>query len=101
LQEALANVRKHARANLVTVLVTRKKREESEFIYLQIADDGIGLLKYDSKRHFGLTTMKERASSVGGNLDVLSGAGQGTKVECWLPCLEPERMKKSQAIFTN
>ncbi len=101
LQEALANVRKHARANLVSVLVTRKKREESEYIYLQIADNGIGLLKYDSKRHFGLTTMKERASSVGGNLDVLSAAGKGTMVECWLPCLEPDRMKKSQAIFSN
>ncbi len=101
LQEALANVRKHAHANLVNVLVTRKKREDNEYVYLQIADDGIGLLKYDSKRHFGLTTMKERASSVGGNLDVLSGAGKGTRVECWLPCLEPERIKKSQAIFSN
>ena len=101
LQEALANVRKHAYANLVSVLVTKKKRQEGEYIYLQIVDDGIGLLKYDSKRHFGLTTMKERASSVGGNLDVVSGEGKGTKVECWLPCLDPDRIKNSQTIITN
>jgi nitrate/nitrite-specific signal transduction histidine kinase len=101
LQEALANVRKHAYANLVSVLVTKKNRQEGEYIYLQIVDDGIGLLKYDSKRHFGLTTMKERASSVGGNLDVVSGEGKGTKVECWLPCLDPDRIKNSQTIITN
>ncbi len=100
LQEALANVRKHACANLVSVLVTKKKRQESDYIYLQIMDDGVGLLKYDSKRHFGLTTMKERASSVGGELDVLSGEGKGTKVECWLPCLDQEKMKNRQTIIT-
>ncbi len=101
LKEALANVRKHARANLVNVLVTRKVREDGEYIYFQIADDGIGLLRYDSKRHFGLTTMKERASSVGGSLDVRSGPANGTLVECWLPCLQPDKAKTSRTLFST
>jgi two-component system nitrate/nitrite sensor histidine kinase NarX len=101
LQEALANVRKHARANRVNVLVTRRKDGEKEYIYLLIEDDGVGLLNYDSKRHFGLTTMKERAASVGGRLEVHSRTEKGTVVECWLPCLEPERTKRNQPIFSG
>jgi signal transduction histidine kinase len=100
-QEALANVRKHALTSRVSVLVTRKTQDKSEYVHLQVVDEGIGIMNHDSKHHFGLRTMTERASSVGGILEVHSEAGMGTTIECRLPCLEPGRMKKSQALFSS
>ena len=62
-QEALANVRKHAKANHVNVLIAKKDYQVKDgyYIYLQVEDDGIGFLAQDSKHSFGLKTMKEPA----------------------------------------
>ena len=94
-------MRKHARASQVSVLVTKKEEKGGESFYLRIGDNGIGILQHESKRHFGLKTMKERANSVGGSLYIDSETGKGTTIECWLPCLEPGRLKKSQALFPD
>ncbi|NLF78206.1 MAG: hypothetical protein GX573_21135 [Chloroflexi bacterium] len=84
LQEALANVRKHARAKTVTVTLTQTQGT----IGLEIRDDGIGFTQPDSKHCFGLHTMLERAQSVGGCLSIQSAEGQGTRVYCQLPEVE-------------
>ena len=70
LQEALANVRKHSRANQVSIYLTQKVEPEGEFILLRINDDGIGFEMQDFKRSFGLKTMRERACSINGDLQV-------------------------------
>ncbi|MCL4535537.1 MAG: GAF domain-containing sensor histidine kinase, partial [Bacteroidetes bacterium] len=80
-QEALANVRKHARAGKVWI---RLACQENEAV-LAVEDDGIGfdLSEVDGKRRrcFGLETMRERAESIGAALDVSSIPGEGTRIE--------------------
>ncbi len=82
-QEALANVRKHARADHVQVLLS----EYNDCLEITITDDGIGFLPSDNSRHFGLQTMAERAEIAGGSLTIRSMPGEGTKVDLRLPLL--------------
>lgn len=80
-QEALTNVRKHARAQQVEVRLF----SEEKGVALTIADDGIGFEVNGDDRRFGLQTMAERAQSVGGRLDVCTGLREGTEIRLWLP----------------
>jgi signal transduction histidine kinase len=99
LQEALTNVRKHARAEQVDVLIRRIRQADREAILISITDDGVGFSMTGSKRHFGLQTMRERAESVGGELVIRSIAGDGTTIECRLPCLEEERLQRQSVVI--
>ncbi len=81
-QEALANVRKHAQAEHVRVTF----RSQRDRIEIWIADDGVGIAPGAvAHGHFGLQTMRERAESVGGKVTVTSLIGQGTTVTVSLP----------------
>jgi signal transduction histidine kinase len=87
-QEALANVRKHADAKHVEVRIS----EDTESIETVIADDGRGFDPDSPSRdgnepmpHFGLSTMRERAESVGGTLRISSAPSAGTRVIVRLP----------------
>ena len=89
IQEALANVRKHAGVRHVLVSVER----HDEAARVAIHDDGRG---FDpsaeaggSNGRFGLETMRERAESVGGKFAISSRPGQGTRVEVELPTTDP------------
>jgi PAS domain S-box-containing protein len=83
-QEALANVRKHARARRVECAVSAV----DDGILTRIADDGVG---FDGSRngsvpgHLGLVAMRERAEMAGGWFRITSSAGQGCVVEYWIP----------------
>jgi PAS domain S-box-containing protein len=84
-QEAIANVRRHASADLVEVTVS----ETDGGVCLTIVDNGKGLppaaLDDRDPRHFGLAIMRERAEQAGGWWGVESESGLGTTVRCWLP----------------
>jgi nitrate/nitrite-specific signal transduction histidine kinase len=99
LQEALTNVRKHAHARRVDVVMRKEGGRNGDQVHLQIADDGVGFVLAGSRRSFGLQTMHERAESVGGNLYIRSGTGSGTIVECALPCLAQERLQKHSVVI--
>lgn len=78
-QEALNNVIKHASAGQVTVSLRVGPRE----LTLEIADDGRGFDTENAQGEsggFGLTSMRERAERLGGQLDVHSCPGKGTRV---------------------
>jgi signal transduction histidine kinase len=82
IQEALANVRKHAGALRAQVQLTIMAETIIPRLRVTIADDGRG---FDPDRlpktaHYGLSTMRERVESVGGTFDVQSEPGQGTTV---------------------
>ncbi len=83
-QEALSNVRKHARASAVTVTV-----EQAPEWRFEIADDGIGFdpgaVPGADETHVGLRIMRERAERIGAVLDVASAPGAGTSVALVLP----------------
>ncbi len=84
-QEALVNVRKHARAHEVTVTV----RQDQGGFLLSVHDDGVGFDPRPSVSarpgHFGLAIMRERAEAAGGWLQTESAPGAGTTLTCWLP----------------
>lgn len=83
IQEALANVRKHARATHVQIRLS----ECNHSIRVSVIDDGVGFKPDNLKNHFGLQTMRERAESIHGMLTVNSELGVGTQVELVLPLL--------------
>ena len=101
LQEALANVRKHARAKNVWVRVSTLSEEDSESIVLWVEDDGIGFVPARQARSFGLQTMGERAKSVGGGLSIHSNPGKGTRIACHFPCLRSKRLQSSLLLETD
>lgn len=95
LQEALANVRKHAQARLVQVRLRQKPGDgQGDSILLEVMDDGIGFQENVTRRSFGLQTMRERALSVNGELDIHTIPQKGTSVICRLPCLQEENLHK-------
>lgn len=75
LQESLANVRKHAGASTVGVVLA----QQPYGIALEITDDGRGFVVEDS-RGFGLDGMRRRLAELGGELTVTSAVGDGTRV---------------------
>ncbi|MDO8751324.1 MAG: GAF domain-containing sensor histidine kinase [Dehalococcoidia bacterium] len=86
LQEALTNVRKHAQATCVKVRIAAA---DGGNIRIVVEDNGHGFDPSQVARiegqHYGLSTMKERAESVGGTLQVHSAPGKGTRVVLCLP----------------
>ncbi len=99
LQEALTNVRKHAKAGEVRVVLTRDFHREGEGIVLSVKDNGVGFMPSGSKRSFGVQTMCERAQSVGGRVTIHTSPGGGTEVECCLPCLQAEHLQRPSMVI--
>jgi signal transduction histidine kinase len=88
-QEALTNVRVHARATRVEV----RLEEAKGGLLVTITDDGVGFEADQvnaSRRpgHVGLTSMSERATMADGWCRVDSRPGNGTTVRFWLPTKE-------------
>lgn len=85
-QEALSNIRKHAKAGEVRVTVERS----AGGLIIEVRDNGAGFdlvnnPNVTSDRHVGLKIMKERAFRVGGECLITSAVGAGTKVTLSLP----------------
>jgi len=79
-REALWNTVKHARARRVDV----RLEPDGHSVVLEIADDGVGFDPGGSfPGHLGLRSMHERASGVGGSLEIVSG--RGTRVIVRVP----------------
>ena len=82
-QEALSNVRKHARAGQVWLDVAQQPQWR-----IEVRDDGLG---FDGagqpldETHVGLRIMAERAERLGAQLELLSKPGRGTSVVLTLP----------------
>jgi two-component system nitrate/nitrite sensor histidine kinase NarX len=77
-QEALSNVRKHARAQQVWLNVQQQPRWRFE-----VRDDGLGFDTEDPGRgesHIGLRIMAERAERIGATLELISTPGHGSSV---------------------
>jgi signal transduction histidine kinase len=84
-QEALANVRKHAAASEVSVRIERQDGR----VVATIVDDGVGFTPGELGRsefpRFGLATMRERAESIGGSVQLDTAPGAGTRVRVEIP----------------
>jgi len=86
-QEALTNLVRHAQASRVDMTLEAR----GEGVVLRIVDNGVG---FDAARFLrapanmsqgiGLRSIREQASSLGGKLEIASGAG-GTRLELFVP----------------
>jgi signal transduction histidine kinase len=96
-QEALNNVVKHARAHQASIrLVFTEER-----VYLRVLDDGCGFAAEAAglqAGHFGLGIMRERAASIGANLQLLSQPGEGTVVEVVWTEAEPPQLHRYTTV---
>ena len=80
-QEALANVAKHAAADNVEVTI----RSRGDSIEAIVTDDGAGFDAGLSTGGLGLLGMRERAALAGGNLEVRTAPGAGTTLRFVIP----------------
>ncbi len=82
--EALTNIERHAQATRATLNLSTQDGE----VCVEVRDNGIG---FDGSKkgagHYGLLGMQERARLVGGQLEVQSEAGKGTRLTLRLPML--------------
>lgn len=85
LQEALTNVRKHAKAHSVEINFAL----ENGWACVTVHDDGQGfdpdMSSSGLEEHIGLRVMHERAEEVGGSLSLQSASGQGTELVVRVP----------------
>ncbi|MFB7505484.1 sensor histidine kinase [Streptomyces broussonetiae] len=79
-QESLANVRKHARASTVGVVLARRPHG----VELEVTDDGTGFV-VEASTGFGLDGMRKRLAELGGRLTVTSSVGDGTRILAVIP----------------
>jgi signal transduction histidine kinase len=86
-QEALANSARHSGAGSARLCLTVTDNE----VYLVVSDDGkgfdpeIALSRSQSREHFGLRGMQERARALGGDCEIVSQPGMGVRVMIQLP----------------
>jgi len=84
-QEALTNVRRHSNAGEVQINCA----PGGEQVCISVEDNGQGFYPTEvltkKGQHYGLQIMRERAESVGGSLELVSKAGQGTRVIVRVP----------------
>jgi signal transduction histidine kinase len=90
-QESLNNVAAHARARSVQIVL------DFQPVHLRVVvqDDGRGFhldtAAAVSRGRMGLIGMRERAQSIGGQLEVHSGSGQGTRIVLDVPLGQAQR----------
>jgi signal transduction histidine kinase len=91
-QEALTNVARHSGATRVSIHL----RTEDGAIRLTLTDNGRGLAdKAAQNGGMGLSGMRARARSAGGELKVTSRPGAGVRIEVWVPVLQPASQEKT------
>jgi signal transduction histidine kinase len=78
--EALQNIQKYAQAN---VAIIRLHEQDGELRF-EIEDDGTGFDVATTSKGAGLTNMVDRFDALGGEVQVMSAVGQGTRIEGWL-----------------
>ncbi len=91
-RELLTNVIKHAHASHVDIHVT----SQGPYMILQVLDDGVGFdtaemgTRSGTSSGYGLFSIRERLSSLGGHIKINSRPGQGTQVTITVPLEQQE-----------
>lgn len=86
-RDLLTNVANHAQAGSVKIRALRKNGK----LHIVVEDDGVGFipsdngLPYREEGKFGLFGIRERMSSIGGSMEIVSAKGKGTRVTLVAP----------------
>jgi signal transduction histidine kinase len=98
-QETVNNAIKHAQAKNIVVQLT----ETATAVYTVIRDDGKGfdvdqvMSNYEQRGSLGMINLKERTQLIGGELNIRSVPGNGTRITIQVPKEDSERLKKRNA----
>jgi signal transduction histidine kinase len=84
IQESLTNICKHAQATSVTIQLS----EASNWIFLQIEDNGQGFYLDGTSTGFGLVGMHERVQDLQGKFQIDSNPASGCRIQVALPRVE-------------
>jgi signal transduction histidine kinase len=78
-QESIENISIHSRAKKIFFSL----EEEDGVVHMEIRDDGVGFDPQTEQGagHYGIQGMKERATSIGADLEVLSQPAEGTTIK--------------------
>ena len=96
-QEALNNIVKHANTDKATISLTF----ENDLATLTIEDQGAGFDYASAKSatgHMGLSSMRERIESLGGNLSIDTAPGKGTRVKIEIGTGKEQNPEASQEM---
>lgn len=96
-QEAVANALKHAQCKHIDVSL----HYAGVRVCLSVQDDGCGFLGSEPAGHFGLLDIRERAESVGGQLEIRSEPGIGTKILVEVPIVETNVRNEEPKAHTH
>lgn len=90
-QEAMTNILRHAQATEVNILI---EQDEGEFV-IEIRDNGRGITESERRgiRSLGLVGMRERAHSIGGEIEINGIAGKGTVLIARFPIAAIQRLE--------
>lgn len=89
IQEALVNIRKHAKATKVEINLLY----EPDYLDIEVQDNGVGFDVYqngDKVRNFGLSIMKERVKLLSGIITIDSVINKGTTIHVKVPIVEED-----------
>ena len=83
LQEALTNIARHALATRMDICL----KESDSHIILEVQDNGVGITPRQATgaRSFGLLGIRERATVLGGQVEVAGEEGRGTSLIVRIP----------------
>ncbi|WP_332631162.1 sensor histidine kinase [Halalkalibacter flavus] len=81
-QEAISNVLRHAKATQLELQL----RQTNQDLKIKLIDNGVGFdVKSVQKNSYGLHTMRERMTEIGGTLQIVSVPNKGTQIEVNIP----------------
>lgn len=92
IQEALNNIEKHAKASIVSIIITIIQNNNQKMLKVYITDNGIGfnsekLLKETALQygHFGISNMRNRAKDINASFSISSEINSGTEIKLEVP----------------
>ena len=92
IQEALNNIEKHAKASIVSIIITIIQNNNQKMLKVYITDNGTGfnsekLLKATALQygHFGISNMRNRAKDINARFSISSEINSGTEIKLEVP----------------
>ena len=79
-REAVTNAGRHGEAGHISIRLSNGRG-----LHLEVKDDGKGFDPVDDRAGFGLHSMRERATALGGEFTLASSPGHGTEIQVVLP----------------
>jgi signal transduction histidine kinase len=83
-QEAFANIARHARAETIWLTLSQQAKQ----LHIEIRDDGQGFDPRTVQRGMGLNNLQERTHSIHGTFIIESSPGKGTDISAIIPLLD-------------